>query len=277
MIPKSAWFPLTPRGVAAFAPTGANRLWLVQFLFAVIAAVTVGWFVTHAWTPTIRAAIEALPDSSRITRGALEWPAESPKILAEGRFLAFAVDQDHRGEVATSSDIVVELGRNDWQLTSLFGALDLPGLLNTSYPPGYTIALNRTELGPWWGAREPFLVAISMGLTGLGLLLSWTVLATLYAPLVWLGAFYANRAASLAGCWKLSGAALMPGVLFLCAAIAFYGLGAFSLLQLALAFAMHFVVSWFYLATATACLPRHPDTKPAGENPFGSTPPAPPK
>jgi len=270
---KTAWLPLTPRGVAAFAAAKINRLWLVQFLFALMGALTIGWFLHWAWVPTIRDAISALPDNSRISHGRLEWPGASPTVLAEGPFIAFAVDLDHRGEVATSSDVVVELGRTDWQLTSLLGALDLAGLLSTSYPQGYTIELDRETMVPWWGAREPFIIAISMGVAGLSLVLSWTLLATLYAPLVWLGAFYANRAATLAGSWKLAGAALMPGALFMTAATLFYGLGAFDLLRLALAFAMHFVVSWFYLVAATVSLPRHPEVPPAGTNPFNFPPP----
>jgi len=273
LIPKSAWQPLTPRGVAAFAAAGRKRLWLVQVICAVLIASTIGWFLKTAWNPIIREAIVALPENSRISRGALEWDGPSPTVLAEGRFVAFVVDLELRGDAATSSDLVVELGRTRWRVTSLLGTLNLPGWLDTSYPLAYYVGLNRQELSPWWGAREPFLLALSMVLAGLYLLFSWALLATIYAPLVWLGAFYANRAASLAGCWKLSGAALMPGALFMCAAIVFYGLGAFDLMRLGLAFLMHFVVTWFYLVTAAAHLPRHPETPPAGQNPFTSAAP----
>ena len=271
-IPKSAWLPLTPQGVAAFASATSGRLLFVQFLFAVAAAATVGWFLNWAWTPTIRDAIKVLPDESRIHQGRLEWPGPSPTVLAEGRFIGFAVDLDHRGEATASSDIVVELGGTDWQVTSLLGALDLPGLLNTTYPQAYTIALNQKELGPWWGAREPFIIALSMGATGLILIVFWTLLALLYAPFVRLAAFYANRVVTLPGCWRLAGAALMPGALFMSAAMVFYGLEAFDLMRLALAFGMHLVVGWFYLIAATACLPRNPAITPAAANPFTPDP-----
>jgi hypothetical protein len=273
LTPKTAWLPLTPQGVAAFARASSGRLLLVQFLFALAGAAAVGWFLSSAWTPTIRDAIKAMPAESRITHGTLVWAGSSPTVLAEGRFISFAVNLEHGGETATSSDVTVELGNNDWHVSSLLGALHLPAGLDTTYPQGYTVPLNRDELGPWWGAREPFIIAMAMGASALFLLLSWTVLAMLYAPLMWLAAFYGNRKANLGGCWRLSGAALMPGALFMSASIVIYGLGAFDLLRLALAFGMHFIIDGFYLFASTACLPRQPGTLPAGANPFASKPP----
>jgi hypothetical protein len=271
LITKSAWLPLTPRGVAAFASASGGRLRLVQLVFAVASSVAVGWFLNWAWAPTIREAIQALPDQSSIRAGRLEWTGASPTVLAEGRFIGFTVDLEHRGLASTSSDIVVELGATDWQISSLLGALDVPGLWDTTYPRNYSIALNKQELGPWWGAREPILIAASMGATVLLLMLSWMVLAALYLPFVRLGAFYSNRLVTLSGCWRLAGAALMPGAMFLSAAIVLYGLEAFNLLRLALAFAMHLVVGWVYAAAATVCLPRIHTVPPAGTNPFKST------
>jgi len=193
-------------------------------------------------------------------------------VLAQGRFIGFVVDLEHRGGATVTSDIFVELGKNHWQVSSLLGALHLPDGLETAYPQGYTIALNRDEVGPWWAAREPFIIAIAMGLSALLLLLSWGVLATLYAPLVWLLAFFGNRAANLRGGWRLAGAALMPGALFMSASMVFYGLGAFDLMRLGLAFGMHLVIGWFYLVASTLCLPRQPDILSAGANPFDAKP-----
>lgn len=269
---KYAWLPLTPQGVAAFASATSNRLMLVQFIFALAGAATAGWFVSSAWMPTIRDAIKVLPAGAQISQGALTWPGESPAVLAQGRFIGFVVDLEPRGGATLSSDIIVEFGTNHWQVSSLLGALHLPDGLETAYPQGYTIALNRDDVGPWWDAREPFIIAIAMGLGALFLLLSWGVLATLYSPLVWLLAFFGNRAANLRGSWRLAGAALMPGALFVSASIVFYGLGAFDLLRLGLAFGMHFVIGWFYLVASTLCLPRQPGIPPIGANPFDSKP-----
>jgi len=267
-IPKSAWLPLTPQGVAAFAAATLNRLLLVQFIFALVGAGTVGWFLSTTWAPEIREAIDALPANSRISRGTLQWTGKEPALIAEGRFLGFGVDMDHTGTVNASSHVLVEFGRNDWRISSVFGLLHLPWLLDTTYPRNYSMALNRTELAPWWGAREPFLIASAMGLTVLFLMLSWAALATLYSVPVWLVAFFGNRGADWKGCWRLAGASLMPGALFMSASILFYGLGAFDLLRLGLAFAMHFVIGWFYLFLSAAVLPRSSEEAPAGGNPF---------
>jgi len=270
MLYQTAWLPLTPRGVAAFASARFRRLFLVQFLFAVLAVAATGWFLHAAIAPTIRAAIDALPDDSRISTGVFLWPTNAPEptLLAEGRVLSVVVDLNQTGRVASSSDLKLQLGRTDWQLASFLGVLDLPGLLTTTYPLEYTIEVNRTDLLPWWGAREPFLIGLAMLAMGAFLFTSWWSLSTLYAPLAWLGAFYGNRDINLLGCWRLAGAALMPGAVFQTAAIVFYGLGAFQLPQLVLAGVMHLVVGWFYLVVSVMALPRIATGRVAGGNPF---------
>lgn len=270
LIYRTAWLPLTPRGVAAFATARNRRLLFVQFVFAVLACSVVGWFLHSQVAPTLRSAIESLPDTSQISNGVLDWPTNAPQpvLLAEGRVFSIAVDLDQTGTATSGSDLCLQLGRSDWQLASFFGVLDVPRLLDTTYPTRYTIALNRADLLPWWGAREPYLLGIAIVGTGLCLFLSWWGLSVLYAPFVWLGAFYANRAITLAGCWRLAGAALMPGAAFMATAIVLYGLGAFDLLRLVLGWGMHLIIGWFYVAVSTAALPRLPSAPVAGENPF---------
>jgi len=56
--PTFAWEPLTPRGVAAFARAKLGRLLLVQFIVALVAAASVGWFFDDGCFPTITAAIQ---------------------------------------------------------------------------------------------------------------------------------------------------------------------------------------------------------------------------
>src|ERR1019366_7853290 len=81
------------------------------------------------------------------------------------------------------------------------------------------------------------------------------------------GGFCASRALSLPGSWRLAGAALMPGALFLCAAIFLYGWGALDLVRLSVATAVHVVMSWIYLIVSPLCSPRRPAAA-AKENPF---------
>ena len=129
------------------------------------------------------------------------------------------------------------------------------------------MAFNRTELGPWWGAWAPAILAMVAGLVVAGLMVSWACLATVYFLPAWLVGFFANRDLSLRGSWRLAGAALMPGALFMCAAIFLYGWGALDLVRLAVAAAVHWVMGWVYLFASPFCLPRHPAAA-AKANPF---------
>ena len=91
---RRAWQPLTPRGVAAFAEAPWRRLLLVQFVFAILAAAAVVWFLSVAWFPAVTAAIRRLPDRGEIRAGSLNWNADSPQSLAENHFLALMLEKD---------------------------------------------------------------------------------------------------------------------------------------------------------------------------------------
>jgi hypothetical protein len=256
-----AWQPLTMRGVAAFAGASLGRLLLVQFIVALVAAGSVVWFLHQAWFPTIGEAIRQLPPQGELRAGRLDWQGRTPSRLAEGRFLALLVDLDHGGEARSAAQVQVEFGRTDCKVFSLLG------YVQGAYPPGWTVAFNRTDLGPWWGAWAPAILAVVAGLVVGVLMLSWAGLATVYCLPAWLVGFFANRALSLPGSWRLAGAALMPGALFLCAAIFLYGWGALDLVRLAVATAVHLVMSWIYLIVSPLCSPRRPAAA-AKENPF---------
>jgi hypothetical protein len=51
----------------------------------------------------------------------------------------------------------------------------------------------------------------------------------------------------------------------------FYGLRVFGLGQLVLAWALHLLLGWLYLAVSPLFLPRLTDLPSAGKNPFGSS------
>src|SRR5882724_6324366 len=91
--------PFTPRGVAAFAHAKSSRLFIVQFAVALLATVSIVWFLENACFPTIHAAIRSLPDAGKISSGKLDWRGGSPRLLAEGKFLAFDVDLKHSGQI----------------------------------------------------------------------------------------------------------------------------------------------------------------------------------
>lgn len=267
---RSAWLPLTPRGVAAFAGASNGRLWLVQFAVALLAAAAFAWFLRTAWVPPIRAAISQLPAGAQIQNGVLEWPEDSPRVLAEGHFLGVVVDLDHSGSATSTSHLQVQFGRRDWQVSSLLGVLDLPALVNPGYPATNVIVVDRTELEPWWGAREPFFILLAAGGLVVCLMLSWALLALLYSLPAWWVGFLANRAVDWRGSWRLAGAALLPGALLVSGAIVLYGLRMFDLVKFAFAFGLHLVVGWLYVLVSPLFLARHPGVPPAAKNPFDS-------
>jgi hypothetical protein len=258
---KFAWEPLTPRGVAAFAHAKFSRLFLVQFVVASLAAISVVWFLDDNCFPTIRAAIQNLPDAGKISSGKLDWRGESPQLLAEGKFLAFDVDLNHSGQINSTADLQIEFGRESFRVISLLGFTDF------FYPPDRFAPFNRTELEPLWGAWRAEILFIAAAATVIGLLLSWWILATIYFLPVWILGFFTNRDFNFRASWKLSGAALMPGALLMAAGIFLYGFGALDLVQLGFIFGAHLVLGWIYLFASLLFVPGIPEAKPKG-NPF---------
>lgn len=258
-----AWQPLTPRGVAAFAGAALGRLLLVQFIVALIVAGTVVWFLHTAWFPMVTTAIRQLPERGQIRGGQLDWPEGSPSVLAQGRFLAFVVDLRHEGTARPATHLLLEFGQKDFKVFSLLGYLE------GTYPRGWTIAFNRGDLQPWWGAWSPVFLALAAAAVLAGLMLTWGLLATIYCVPVWLLGFFANRDLGWRGSWRLAGAALLPGALLMTGALLLYGLGALDLVRLALGAALHFLLGWAYLVASPFWLPRHPGAAGVGGNPFG--------
>ncbi len=256
-----AWQPLTPRGIAAFAGAPLGRVLVVQFVFALLAAATVMWFLHRAWFPIINEAIGRLPPEGEIRAGTLDWRGESPQMLAEGRFLALTVDLRHQGQVRSPAHLAVEFGQRDCKGFSLFGFVAL------RYPKNWVVAFNRVELTPWWGAWSPAILAVAAGLVLGALMLIWAGLATMYCVPVWLVGLYANRQLTLRGSWRLAGAALMPGALLFTALSFCYGLRALDVVHLVAAAGVHLAVGWVYLVVSPLYCPRHPAAG-AGKNPF---------
>jgi hypothetical protein len=247
--------------VAAFAGASLGRLLLVQLIVALLAAATVVWFLHQCWFPAVTEAIRGLPPQGEIRNGLLDWTGHSPKRLAEGRFLAITADLDHTGEGRSPAHVQVEFGRRDFRVYSLLG--DFRG----AYPQTRALALNRTELWPWWGAWTPAILAMAAGLVTGALMICWAGLATVYCLPAWLVGLFANRSCTLGGSWRLAGAALMPGALLMCAILVVYGWGGLDIVRLAAAGALHLMVGWIYLLISLLRLPRHPDAAATG-NPF---------
>jgi hypothetical protein len=262
-----AWEPLTPQGVAAFARASLGRLLLVQLIIAALAAGVVVWCLDTAWFPVVRQAIRQMPPTGEIRGSRLEWSTDTPVQLAGNRFLAFAVDINHSGQVAREAQLLIEFGRKDLRVFSTLGYAVI------EYPPGWRVAFNRNELEPWWGAWEPgILVGVAAGVVA-GLLVTWAVLATLYCLPVRLITYFENRELNWRQSWRLAGAALMPSALFLIFSLLSYGLKLVDLLQLGLLGGLHLVIGWIYLVISPLFLPRSPAAgQSSTTNPFARTP-----
>ncbi len=263
-----AWQPLTPRGVAAFARATVGRLLIVQFIFTIPAVVAVVLVVSHAWFPSITEAIRALPAGSEIRGGRLDWRGENPARLSEGNFLSLIVDLEHAGAARNSaSHIQIEFGRQNVRVFSLLGFTDFP------YPQGWIVSFQKADLEPWWGSRQPSILAITVLVVIVGLMLSWAVLATIYTLPAWLGGLYGNRDLTFLGSWRLAGAAVLPGSLFMTTAVFAYGCGGFDVLRLAMAGVIHILIGWTYVILAIMRLPAAPEVVAAPkENPFVPAP-----
>lgn len=266
---RAAWEPLTPRGVAAFAGATLGRLLLMQLIVALIAAGSVGWFLEKAWFPVVRNAIRQLPERGKISGGQLDWAGDSPAQLAQNRFLGIAVDLYHSGQLGREAHLQVEFGHDDFRVYSLLGYEVF------EYPPDWNVAFNRPELEPWWGAWEPMLMLAASGAMLVSLLVAWTVLATLYCAPVRVVSFLENRDLTWGQSWRLAGAAMMPGGLFMAAGIIAYTCGLMDLMRLGGVFGLHFIAGWIYLLIAPLFCPRAPIAKKTGANPFATSSAAP--
>jgi hypothetical protein len=256
-----AWEPLTPHGVATFARATTSRLFLVQFIFALFAAAVMAWFIYNSCFPVVWTAIQNLPATGEIRSARLNWPGDSPQQLAEGRFLALDVDLDHSDRIHPFSDVQIEFGKETLRIFSWLGYTEW------TYPRGYVIPFNRTDLEPLWGAWAMELLLISGIGLAVVLMLAWGLLATIYLlPIKALG-FFTNRDLTLFQSWRLAGAALMPGMLLMAAAVLFYDSGFLDLISLGFAFAANFILGWIYLFLSLLFVPRLP-TAPSGGNPF---------
>ena len=267
-VPKGqvAWQPFTPRGVAAFARASFRRLLAMELIIGALAAGAVAWVLHHDWFPVINRAISQLPTEGEIRFQQLDWRADSPARLADNQWLAVSVDLTHAGQARSPAHLQVELGRSDVRFISIFG------FVPRKYPAGWRVAFNRPQLIPWWGAWAPAILAMTAALVLVGLLLTWTTLASLYFLIVLLIAFFANRDLGMSQSWRLSSAALMPGAFLFTLAILLYGQGSLDLLRLLVAAGLHVIIGWIYLLTAIRALPFVAGETKAATNPF--TPPA---
>jgi len=260
---SASWQPITLGGVASFARASIGRLVIVQFIVALLAAGSVSCFMAVAWFPVVGMAIERLPEKGAIRRGQLDWTGASPCLLAETSFLSVTVDVANSQPTGQSADVQLEFHEGGFKIRSLFGSLTSP------YPKDWTIALNRAEVEPRWGAWQPFLlVGIGVGVVIIVMAI-WLVLATFYSLPLRLLSFYSDRVVSWSGCWRMAGAAQLPGALLMSGGILLYGFNRLNLIGVLFAWLLHVVVAWIYIGCAPTRLSRLSGSPRRRDNPFG--------
>lgn len=201
----TGWQPFTFGGVAEFA--SAPSIWLGALW--VLTGVLLGWAVVSylrtACYPAVELAIAQLPTApAGIHAGTLQWPTNAVVELANTRLLSLVVNPGSGPVPSQGADVALELTDRALTAQSLFGYWALP------YPVGVDLPLNRGELEPLWAAWQPHVRAVLPVGIVLGFLLAWGLVATLVTPVLRLGAALLRREATLAGCWRMALAAVIP-------------------------------------------------------------------
>lgn len=256
------WQPFTLGGVAEFATASCARVVLVALIVAVVVSACVTWLLAVDLTPAIQAGIRRLPEQGAIIDGRLQWPSTDVALVVDHPILCLWVVPRDQGAPSPSADVQIEVNRTAIKIGTWIGHWVLP------YPRGLTLALNRLELEPWWGAWKPAVLVGIATATTLGLLAVWFVLAIPYGFVVRLIAFYADRQVGILGAGRVATGALMPGALLMAGAILLYGFHQLPVIGLVFFFGLHWILGWIYLFLAPLFLPRLPQKTTRKANPF---------
>lgn len=270
--PRPAWQPFSFGGVAAFADASTGRLLVAQLIFSLVAAGCFMAFLALAWVPVIREASHALPEAAAISGAKLQWPGDQPVLLSEGSRLAIVADPGDAATAGRAADLQLELCSTRLRLRSELGYVEWP------YSAGWRVSLGRADAVPWWGARQPWFVALAGAALVAKLFAAWWLLAMVVAPVARALAFFGDRTATWPGCMRLAGAAWLPGSLVMSLAILLYGLEALALPGLAFAVVSHGFIGAVYLCGAPFRLAKISTVKSApakGVNPFAAPPDGP--
>ena len=252
---------MTPKSLAQVAvrPFGRTITWTL--FIAVLAAGSIGYFVSARLNPLLDKSVETLASQSQISGGKLDWRGQPYTLLAENGFLSLAVNVEGNASLGTA-DFRIEFQRNNLLVGSFAGWLTIP------YPEGYTIAFNREIVAPKWGAWKSLLLVYLICDSALLLILTWSLLGLGYGLIARAIATSLGRECSWGTAWKLSLLAQTIGALVLTSCILLYSAHRLSLLALGMAFAFHFAVAIFYVVLPPFWFRKVPIAAPTGENPF---------
>jgi hypothetical protein len=183
-------------------------------------------------------------------------------VWAQHPMVTVIVDLDFAGTAGQVTDWQIELSRRSWRFRWVFGYADFP------YRPEWNVPLNREDLGPWWGAWEPAVLAGIAAGTLILLLLVWCVLGAFYGLFMRGYGYFLDRNAGLMACWRAGQASLWTGALILDAALVLYGLKQLDFIGIVFAFGLHVIIAWFYVVAAPLYFPLLTPARP--HNPFAA-------
>jgi hypothetical protein len=249
--PTAAWQPVTFGGVAAFASARLGRLALTGFVAAAIFGGGLVWLLGRDYCPVILQAIQKMPDTARIAGGRLQGVPDT--VISESKLLAIAVTQENSTEIGQGADVQFQLRQADFCVGSIFRP---DWGLEFDYGSGASLDLSRPNLEPWWGAWQPVLLAAAGCGAVVVLILTWVLLAAVYAAPAKFLAWFADRNLSWNGVGRLCFAAMAPGSLVVTLAVVLYGCQAIDLVQLSFFWLGHLVMGWVYVAGGVLALPR---------------------
>ncbi len=255
------WQPLTPGGAAAFAGASLTRLFVVQLLFALGTALSVVFFIATNVSPVIGDFVRQIPEETVMSRGEVIGLGDA-KPAAGAAFLSVSLSATAAVVPDRPADLEVRLGATNASACGLLGCAALP------YAPTWTFALGRGHLEPKWGAWKPLLYMVAGLVVVAALILLWAAWATIWFLPVRMVAFFADCDLTLAGAWKLSAAAQMPGSVVLALGVVLYALRILDLPLLAGTVAVHLLVSWVHVPWALLSRPRQEKVVKAKGNPF---------
>lgn len=264
--PHRPWLPLTFRSIAAFGRATMGRTLGVAFVAALLYGAAMAWLTVHSLLPPANQFTERLPETGEIRGRELRWGGEPFAVLADSRIVTIVVDFDGSNLEGRVADLLIKLRKTDFEVCSLFGCVTVP------YPPGWIIAMNQPEVKPLWGAWRPFVVLGVFGVSLVGVLLLWVVIATASFIPVRFVLYFFDRDVTLLGTWRVLMMALLPGAAVITTGIIGYSISQVTLSGLMVIGVLHLLVDAVFWAGACWRLPLTDRRAAAKANPFTSDP-----